>query len=62
MQESHENAAPRFTTVVHGYDRLQVDDFVEHTSRWIEQAEYRAQQSEAAAARRAPRPSSCGGA
>ena len=50
MQESHENAAPRFTTVVRGYDRLQVDDFVEHTSRWIEQAEYRAQQSEAAAA------------
>ncbi len=34
-----------------GYDRLQVDDYVEHLNRWIEQSEYRAQQCEAAAAR-----------
>ena len=51
MPQSHDNAAPRFTTVVRGYDRLQVDDYLEHLSRWIEQAEYRAQQGEAAAAR-----------
>ncbi len=51
MEDSPEYAAPRFTTVVRGYDRLQVDDHVEHLNRWIEQAEYRAQQCEAAAAR-----------
>jgi cell division septum initiation protein DivIVA len=42
---------PRFATVVRGYDRLQVDDYVEHLHRWIEQADYRAQQCEVAAAR-----------
>ncbi|HXA73149.1 MAG TPA: hypothetical protein VNV83_02810 [Acidimicrobiales bacterium] len=34
-----------------GYDRLQVDDYVEHLHRWIEQADYRAQQCEVAATR-----------
>ena len=43
--------APRFATVVRGYDRLQVDDYVEHLHRWIEQADYRAQQCEVAATR-----------
>ena len=42
---------PRFATVVRGYDRLQVDDYVEHLHRWIEQADYRAQQCELAATR-----------
>jgi cell division septum initiation protein DivIVA len=42
---------PRFATVVRGYDRLQVDDYVEHLHRWIEQADYRAQQCEVAATR-----------
>lgn len=42
---------PRFATVVRGYDRLQVDDYVEHLHRWIEQADYRAQQFEVAATR-----------
>jgi hypothetical protein len=36
---------------VRGYDRLQVDDYVEHLHRWIEQADYRAQQCEVAATR-----------
>lgn len=43
--------APRFATVVRGYDRLQVDDYVQHLHRWIEQADYRAQQCEVAATR-----------
>ena len=43
--------SPRFASVVRGYDRLQVDDYVEHLHRWIEQADYRAQQCEMAAAR-----------
>jgi hypothetical protein len=43
--------SPRFATVVRGYDRLQVDDYVEHLHRWIEQADYRAQQCEVAATR-----------
>jgi hypothetical protein len=42
---------PRFATVVRGYDRLQVDDYVEHLHRWIEQADYRAQQCEIVATR-----------
>jgi hypothetical protein len=42
---------PRFATVVRGYDRLQVDDYVENLHRWIEQADYRAQQCEVAATR-----------
>lgn len=42
---------PRFATVVRGYDRLQVDDYIEHLHRWIEQADYRAQQCEVAATR-----------
>lgn len=42
---------PRFATVVRGYDRLQVDDYVEHLHRWIDQADYRAQQCEVAATR-----------
>jgi hypothetical protein len=42
---------PRFATVVRGYDRMQVDDYVEHLHRWIEQADYRAQQCEVAATR-----------
>jgi cell division septum initiation protein DivIVA len=42
---------PRFATVVRGYDRLQVDDYVEHLHRWIEQADYRAQNCEVAATR-----------
>jgi cell division septum initiation protein DivIVA len=42
---------PRFATVVRGYDRLQVDDYVDHLHRWIDQADYRAQQCEVAATR-----------
>ena len=43
--------SPRFATVVRGYDRLQVDDYVEHLHRWIEQADHRAQHCEVAATR-----------
>lgn len=42
---------PRFATVVRGYDRLQVDDYIDHLHRWIEQADYRAQQCEVAVTR-----------
>lgn len=49
--EETPNPTPRFATVVRGYDRLQVDDYVEHLHRWIEQADYRAQQCEVAATR-----------
>jgi cell division septum initiation protein DivIVA len=50
MEANEESATPHFATVVRGYDRLQVDDYVEHLQQWIEQAENRAQQSEAVAA------------
>ncbi len=46
-------SAPRFATVVRGYDRLQVDDYVERLHQWIDQADARAQQCETAAARAA---------
>jgi cell division septum initiation protein DivIVA len=49
--EETPNPTPRFATVVRGYDRLQVDDYVEHLHRWIEQADYRAQHCEVAATR-----------
>ena len=49
--EETPSPTPRFATVVRGYDRLQVDDYVEHLHRWIEQADYRAQQCELAATR-----------
>jgi cell division septum initiation protein DivIVA len=50
MEANEESVTPRFATVVRGYDRLQVDDYVEHLQQWIEQADNRAQQSEAGAA------------
>jgi cell division septum initiation protein DivIVA len=50
MESSEESVTPRFATVVRGYDRLQVDDYIDHLNQWIEQADNRAQQSEAAAA------------
>jgi cell division septum initiation protein DivIVA len=51
MEATEESIAPRFANVVRGYDRMQVDDYVEHLHQWIEQADYRARQSEGAAAR-----------
>jgi cell division septum initiation protein DivIVA len=51
MESTEESIAPRFANVVRGYDRMQVDDYVEHLHQWIEQADYRSRQSEAAAAR-----------
>ena len=53
MEGNEEAIAPRFTTAVRGYDRMQVDDYVEHLSQWVEQADLRAQQYEASAARAA---------
>ena len=53
MEATDESTAPRFATVVRGYDRMQVDDYVDHLSQWVEQADLRAQQCEAAAARAA---------
>jgi cell division septum initiation protein DivIVA len=50
MEANEESVTPQFATVVRGYDRLQVDDYVEHLQQWIEQADNRAQQSEAVAA------------
>ena len=49
--EETPNPAPRFATVVRGYDRLQVDDYVECLHQWVDQADHRAQQCEAASAR-----------
>jgi cell division septum initiation protein DivIVA len=46
-----ENGTPRFASAVRGYDRMQVDDYIERLHQWIEQADYRAQQCETAAAR-----------
>jgi len=53
MEANEESTAPRFATVVRGYDRMQVDDYVDHLNQWVEQADLRAQQYEAAAARAA---------
>jgi cell division septum initiation protein DivIVA len=50
MEVNEESVTPQFATVVRGYDRLQVDDYIEHLQQWIEQADIRAQQSEAVAA------------
>ena len=49
--EENGNGTPRFASAVRGYDRMQVDDYVERLHQWIEQADARAQQCEAAAAR-----------
>lgn len=53
MEATEESSTPRFATVVRGYDRLQVDDYVEHLNQWIAQADNRAQECEAASARSA---------
>ena len=53
MEANDESTAPRFATVVRGYDRMQVEDYVDHLNQWVEQADLRAQQYEAAAARAA---------
>jgi cell division septum initiation protein DivIVA len=51
METNEESATPRFATVVRGYDRMQVDDYVERLSQWVEQADHRAQQAEATMSR-----------
>jgi cell division septum initiation protein DivIVA len=51
MEGNQESIAPQFATVVRGYDRMQVDDYVEHLNQWVEQADLRAQQCESVAAR-----------
>jgi cell division septum initiation protein DivIVA len=53
IEATEESSTPRFATVVRGYDRMQVDDYVTHLSQWIEQADNRAQECEAASARAA---------
>ncbi len=53
MEATDDSSTPRFATAVRGYDRMQVDDYVEHLNQWIEQADNRAQQCEDAAARAA---------
>ena len=50
MESNEETETPQFATTVRGYDRLQVDDYVGHLNRWIEQADSRAEQSETIAA------------
>lgn len=51
MEAIEESPTPDFATAVRGYDRMQVDDYVEHLNQWVEQADVRAQQCEDAAAR-----------
>jgi cell division septum initiation protein DivIVA len=51
IEGNEENGTPRFASAVRGYDRMQVDDYIERLHQWIEQADYRAQQCETAAAR-----------
>ena len=62
MEANEESAAPRFATVVRGYDRMQVDDYVDHLNQWVEQADLRAQQYEASAAEPPQRSRSSAGA
>lgn len=50
MEGTEEKGTPSFATSVRGYDRMQVDDYIDHLNQWIEQADTRAQQSEAAVA------------
>lgn len=50
MQVSdYEVMAPEFATVMRGYDRLQVDAYLEQLRQWIAEAEGRAMDAEAAA-------------
>ena len=51
IEGNEESGTPRFASAVRGYDRIQVDDYVGRLHQWIEQADYRAQQCEAATAR-----------
>ncbi len=51
MESTEESSTPRFATAVRGYDRMQVDDYVERLHQWVDQADHRAQQCEAASAR-----------
>jgi cell division septum initiation protein DivIVA len=51
IEGNEENGTPRFASAVRGYDRMQVDDYIERLHQWIEQADNRAQQCETAAAR-----------
>lgn len=51
IEANEEHGTPRFAFAVRGYDRMQVDDYIERLHQWIEQADYRAQQCETAAAR-----------
>jgi cell division septum initiation protein DivIVA len=51
IEANEEHGTPRFASAVRGYDRMQVDDYIERLHQWIEQADYRAQQCETAAAR-----------
>jgi hypothetical protein len=53
METTEESSTPRFATAVRGYDRMQVDDYVERLHQWVDQADNRAQQCEEASARAA---------
>ncbi len=53
MESTEESSTPRFATAVRGYDRMQVDDYVERLHQWVDQADNRAQQCEAASTRAA---------
>src|SRR5258708_19571712 len=53
MERTEESSTRRFATAVRGYDRMQVDDYVERLHQWVDQADNRAQQCEEASARSA---------
>src|SRR5258707_12180332 len=53
METTEESITPRFAAAVRGYDRMQVDDYVERLHQWVDEADIRAQQCEAASARAA---------
>ena len=51
IEGNGENGMPKFAFAVRGYDRIQVDDYIRRLHHWIDQADERAQQCEAAATR-----------
>jgi cell division septum initiation protein DivIVA len=49
MPADSEDVAPQFVTVMRGYDRIQVDDYVASLSTWLQETTERARLAEAAA-------------
>src|SRR5437773_5277693 len=50
MSALQDQALPEFAVAMRGYDRLQVDEYIEGLNRWLEEAQTRMGEAEARAA------------